>query len=608
MEQIDRSQFTGIAKILDYPNDRVNVMINRNASEYTFNEANLRKSALRIIKKENWTLFEVKEEETREYYINLIQKLNEKYEKYYYYSGKFNGNYDNSIEDKEYINFETGLPINEYLIETKLSPDDVKKIQHDINNYITIHMKSHDKNINDQELINKLKIFYTNKLNFNKQIKIYDEEQMSAIKSIQTGDFDEVRTLIINKKDDLFRQLMKWRESRLTPKFKNSLDILTKKSHSEDVNNMITQLYDIFYKNYKKQIYEDFTSNFKKYIKDPEAIQNINNKLKQQRSIEFSISQYDDFFNFLESIPFNDKDALYIQSIFDELENTHIQSISPINLKDLITIDGCPYHHKFVNEKLHPTSYRIVYLSDVKKISCDPKYIDYKINGYKKNLIREFLSQQEKGLTAPIPIQPKPIEETFDEKDIYNEEINNNSEEINNNPIVNDLEVVENSKIEVVNNQIYNKSFIHETIVVPFRNMGKNIESYFVKYARDQIEGKCRNEGYIRKNSCKVITHTSGLLNTTSVVYNVIFLCEVFVPYHNMTVECYIKNKTKLGFVAILSDTENPATIYISKEHHKFDLDELPVEDGDKLIVSIVGYHFEKNDETISAFGLLNAG
>jgi DNA-directed RNA polymerase subunit E'/Rpb7 len=165
--------------------------------------------------------------------------------------------------------------------------------------------------------------------------------------------------------------------------------------------------------------------------------------------------------------------------------------------------------------------------------------------------------------------------------------------------------IINNTKI-TINNQIYNKSFIHDSIIVPFKNMGKNIESYFVKYARDHIEGKCRNEGYIRRNSCKVITHTSGLLNATSVVYNVIFLCEVFVPYHNMTVECYIKNKTKIGFVAILSDTENPATIYISKEHHKFDLDELPVEDSDKLIVSIVGYHYEKNDETISAFGLLN--
>jgi hypothetical protein len=73
-----------------------------------------------------------------------------------------------------------------------------------------------------------------------------------------------------------------------------------------------------------------------------------------------------------------------------------------------------------------------------------------------------------------------------------------------------------------------------------------------------------------------------------------------------MIVECYVKNKTKLGIRAVLSDEDTPMVIYISKEHHKFDFDNYNINEGDKLTVSIVGYHFERNDEYISVFGLLN--
>ncbi len=269
-------------------------------------------------------------------------------------------------------------------------------------------------------------------------------------------------------------------------------------------------------------------------------------------------------------------------------------------------IQSCPFHHKFVKERLNTDAHIISYLIKASIIYQSPENI---VDSYKYSLIREYLTQQAKGLTAPLPVGPMP------EKYVpaYEEMLNSNQpgeqeSRLPTEPTVPDMEIPSNDGPNPPNfHNIFNKSIIREKIKVHFSNVGKNMESYFVKYAKDKIEGRCRNEGYVRKHSCKVITHTGGIVNGSTVVYNVVFLCEVCVPFHNMEVDCMIKNKTKLGIVAIISESDtNPMTIYISKEHHKFDLDDVTLNEGDKLKVTIVGYHFEKNDPYISAFGILN--
>ena len=48
------------------------------------------------------------------------------------------------------------------------------------------------------------------------------------------------------------------------------------------------------------------------------------------------------------------------------------------------------------------------------------------------------------------------------------------------------------------------------TVSVPFENVGRDMEKYFEEYARDTLEGRCQQDGYIRPMSTKIITYTAG--------------------------------------------------------------------------------------------------
>ena len=557
---------TGIAKILPFPSDNPlsysvtyegkthkNSVIYKgnlvkNTNEYIFNENNLNDIAKRIIKRDNS-------------YLDILDDKIEKRREEYYEIQKLRNYNTNFTEEEKKLHEEYTQQLNDYTVQIdklydKLNSENNSEKKSDIEKEINdIIMKRYVIELKKEEL-NKPEYYYTHKNEI-------DERFKENMKEIGDGEFPELRKMIIDKRKNLFEQLMRWRESRLLPMFKNNLNLLLSQRKYEEENNMVLKFYDLFYSIYRDQL-NDY------YPKDPKKQTSINN----------------------------------------ELIKLNIKNIPPIIPDDLITIDNCPFHHKFVKQKL--TNYfQSLYEKKAKNISCNTKYIDDKIKGYKKQLIQEYLIQQAKGLTAPLPVEPKPyvpeinpeFENEYGEEDI-------NEEFIENIPITNlvknkNILNVKTNNIKITTN-IFNKSMIREKVKVPFKNIGKNMEVYFVKYAKDKIEGRCRNEGYIRKNSCRIITYTSGIVNGTDAIYNVVYLCEVCMPYHNMEVECYIKNITKLGVRAVLTDVDNPMVIYISKEHHKFDLDSIPFQEDEKLTVSICGYHFEKNDEYISAFGILN--
>lgn len=567
----EKEKGVGISKIIPFPKDNPlgysvvyegktykNSVIYKgklyyNTNEYIFNENNLKESAKHFLKKDltYYEIIDKKQNNINEKYNKKKQNLDEEYNK------KKQRNRNNFTErENELLEqyYEEYQQLNEKLLnlrDQKADQKDIDEVLEDIEIinrhinelYFTNEYLEHGNSINQKYTENGIAINQTYAENSSRRMN---------------GDFDEIREAIILKTKNLLGQLMRWRESRLLPLFKNSLNLLVNKHRHEDENNMVLKLYNVFYNVYETQ---------------------LNDIDKRKPGVQEKINR--------------------------ELRQINIKNISPLNPDDFITIDKCSFHHKFVNEKL-TDYYRKVYLEKSNGIQCNSEYIQNRNNEYKKQLIYEYLVQQAKGMTAPLPVEPKPYmtppQPNFEESEMipenapHMEQIEPQMEPELENKIL-------NVKMPV---NIFNKSIIREKIKVPFKNIGKNMEVYFVKYAKDKIEGRCRNEGYIRKNSCRVITYTSGIVNGTDAIYNVVYLCEVCVPYHNMEVECYIKNITKLGIRAVLSDVDNPMVIYISKEHHKFDLDSIPFQEDEKLTVSICGYHFEKNDEYISSFGILN--
>ena len=153
---------------------------------------------------------------------------------------------------------------------------------------------------------------------------------------------------------------------------------------------------------------------------------------------------------------------------------------------------------------------------------------------------------------------------------------------------------------------IYSRCLITRNISIPITAIGKNIQETIEKNISILFENKCIAEGFIKKGSCKIVTYSSGLIKSTNVIFEVVFEALACCLVEGTLVNCIAKNITKAGIRAESSD-ENPSpiTVFITRDHH-YMLDYFSkINEGDKIIVRVIGQRFELNDDYISVIGEL---
>ena len=154
---------------------------------------------------------------------------------------------------------------------------------------------------------------------------------------------------------------------------------------------------------------------------------------------------------------------------------------------------------------------------------------------------------------------------------------------------------------------IYSRCLITRNIVLPITAIGKNIHDNIEKYIQSSFEAKCVVEGYIKPNSSKIVTYSSGLVTRGNLVsFEVVFECDVCFPVEGMLISCVAKNITKAGIKAESStDIPTPVIVFITKDHHFNSPQFSEVQEGDKINVRVIGQRFELNDKYISVIGEL---
>jgi DNA-directed RNA polymerase subunit E'/Rpb7 len=156
-------------------------------------------------------------------------------------------------------------------------------------------------------------------------------------------------------------------------------------------------------------------------------------------------------------------------------------------------------------------------------------------------------------------------------------------------------------KKQQIENNIYTRSLITRSISIPIVSVGKNIQETIEKFVSLNYEGKCVVEGFIKPNSCKIVTHSSGLIKGTNIVFEVVFECQICCPVEGMLVQCVAKNITKAGIRAESSD-ENPSPIvvFVTRDHHYMMQYFSTIEEGSKFTARVIGQRFELNDKYVS--------
>jgi DNA-directed RNA polymerase subunit E'/Rpb7 len=154
---------------------------------------------------------------------------------------------------------------------------------------------------------------------------------------------------------------------------------------------------------------------------------------------------------------------------------------------------------------------------------------------------------------------------------------------------------------------VYSRCLLTRKIVLPITTIGKNLKENIEENVKINFEGKCVVEGYIKPNSSNIVTYSSGMIERgNTIVFEVVFECEVCYPVEGMNVQCVVTNITKAGIRAeSATDVPSPIVVHIAKDHHYSVQQFNEVKEGDKINVTVIGQRFELNDKFISIIGKL---
>jgi DNA-directed RNA polymerase subunit E'/Rpb7 len=154
---------------------------------------------------------------------------------------------------------------------------------------------------------------------------------------------------------------------------------------------------------------------------------------------------------------------------------------------------------------------------------------------------------------------------------------------------------------------VYSRCLLTRKIVLPITTIGKNLTENIEENIKANFEGKCVVEGYIKPNSSKIISYSSGMIQRgNNVLFDVVFECDVCFPVEGMLITCIAKNITKAGIRAESDvDVPSPFVVFIAKDHHYSVAHFAQVKEGDKITIRVIGQRFELNDKYISIIGEL---
>ena len=148
-------------------------------------------------------------------------------------------------------------------------------------------------------------------------------------------------------------------------------------------------------------------------------------------------------------------------------------------------------------------------------------------------------------------------------------------------------------------NNILTKCLISRQIPVECKYVNNNITSTLLRILQNTIEGKCIEEGYIQKQSIKIVNYSSGLIKSNIIIFQVVFECFVYHLVEGVELSCIAKNITKAGIRAELDVEDNPVIIFVARDHHYINSSFNKVKEGDDILVKVIGQRYELNDINI---------
>ena len=110
------------------------------------------------------------------------------------------------------------------------------------------------------------------------------------------------------------------------------------------------------------------------------------------------------------------------------------------------------------------------------------------------------------------------------------------------------------------NTGIYMLNILTRKVSLRFNTVGSNIQEHISNKLIMNLEGKCSKEGYIKRNSVRVLSYSAGVVQSNNIVFDVSFECLICNPCEGQKIKVIVENITKAGIKANyykLDETQN---------------------------------------------------
>jgi DNA-directed RNA polymerase subunit E'/Rpb7 len=144
-------------------------------------------------------------------------------------------------------------------------------------------------------------------------------------------------------------------------------------------------------------------------------------------------------------------------------------------------------------------------------------------------------------------------------------------------------------------------------VVLKFKEINKDLKNIIEKKLKDKLEKKCNTNGYVKPHTLHVVNYSSGSLRGNNVEFTIVIQYKVCYPVEGMVVRAKVKNVTKAGIRAEISEKDEPTplVIFIARDHHNNNDEFINIKENEFINAKIIGKRFELNDSYISVIAEL---
>jgi len=147
---------------------------------------------------------------------------------------------------------------------------------------------------------------------------------------------------------------------------------------------------------------------------------------------------------------------------------------------------------------------------------------------------------------------------------------------------------------------LFERAILERQVAVHITNVGKNLTQTLEKVLKQDYQGKCTVEGFIKDNSISIRTYSAGKTNGDKICFTVVFECQICHPVEDMLIQCITRNVTKAGIRAESVISPSPIVVFVTRDHN-YDNDYFSsIHEGDHINIKVIGQRFELYDDHIS--------